>query len=311
MNGFERRHQGHRGLERRGGLVVACVLAIAVVLSAVVAAGCGGSGGTPAVGQGGGATSMQVLTQAQRGDLVETVTGSVKVVVTNGKNTAVASVSQQNAGAVAVGQKATVMFLRAGANGQSGQRGFPTPPAGSGGQSGFPSLGAGADGQGAQGGVPPSQGGFGQDGAGQGRLGGRGTPGTVTAVKTNADGSAAVTIVVTKPPANVTAKSVGFASIQTKVLASDVIIIPSAAIKGSGSSATVTVVASGKTSTRSVVVGRQAGSESEIVSGLNVGENVVWDRSFQGGAPFGNGNSPIPGQSAPAFDGGQSSGGSQ
>ena len=158
MNGFERRHQGHRGLERRGGLVVACVLAIAVVLSAVVAAGCGGSGGTPAVGQGGGATSMQVLTQAQRGDLVETVTGSVKVVVTNGKNTAVASVSQQNAGAVAVGQKATVMFLRAGANGQSGQRGFPTPPAGSGGQSGFPSLGAGADGQGAQGGVPPSQG---------------------------------------------------------------------------------------------------------------------------------------------------------
>lgn len=297
MNGFDRRHGGLQGPERRGGLVVARALAVAVVLSAVVAAGCGSSGGTPTVGQG-GATSMQVLTPVQRGDLVETAMGSVKLVVTNGKTTAVATVPQQNAGAVAVGQKATLMFLRAGANGQGGQSGFPSPP-------------AGANGQGAQGGMPFGQDAPGQGGFGQGGPGGRGTPGTVTAVKTNSDGSAAVTIAVTKLPANVTAKSVGFASIQTGVLAADVIVIPTAAIKGSGSSATVKVLAGGKTSTRSVVVGRQAGAESEIVSGLSVGENVVWERSFQGGGFPRGGNNPFPGQSAPAAAGGQTGGGSQ
>ena len=122
MNGFDRRHQGHQGPGRRRGLLVALVLAVAVAVSAAVAAGCGGSSGTPAVGQG-GATSMQVLTPVQRGDLVESAMGSVKLVVTNGKTTAVATVPQQNAGAVAVGQTATLMFFRAGANGQGGQSG--------------------------------------------------------------------------------------------------------------------------------------------------------------------------------------------
>jgi len=289
---------GLRGPGRRNGVLIALVLAA----TAAVAAGCGSSGGsagTPAVGRG-GATSIQVLTPVQRGDLVESAMGSVKLVVAKGKTTAVATVPQQSVASVAVGQTATLMFFRARANGEGAQGGFPSPPAGSNGQGGQSATPFG------QGGTP-----FGQGGFGQGRFGGRGTPGTVTAVNINADGSAAVTIAVKKLPANVTAKSVGFASIQTKVLAANVIIIPTAAIKGSGSSATVQILSGGKTSTRTVVVGKQAGTESEIVSGLRVGENIVWERSFQRGGFPRNGRSPYPGQSAPAFGGGQSGGGSQ
>ena len=313
MKAFGRRPTGFRAPGRRSGILIVLILFLtAATASAAGCGGSGGSGGTPSVGQG-GATSIQVLTPVQRGDLVESAMGSVKLVVANGKTTVVATVPQQSATSVAVGQTATLMFFPAGANGQGG---FPSPPAGAngqGGQSGAP-FGQGGQsgapfGQGGQSGAPFGQGGQSgapsdQGGFGQGRFGGRGTPGTVTAVKTNTDGSAAVTIAVKKLPAGVTIKSGGFASIQTQVLAADAIIIPTAAIKGSGSSATVQVLADGKTSTRSVVVGNQSGAESEIVSGLSVGENVVWERSFQGGGFPRSGNSPFPGQSAPAAGGG-------
>ena len=152
-------------------------------------------------------------------------------------------------------------------------------------------------------------------GFGGNAFGGRGTSGTVTKVTTNADGSATVTVTLSKKPANASAASTGFASIQTKVLAADVLIIPTAAIKGSGSSATVQVLSSGKTSTVSVEVGQQSGGESEIVSGLSEGQNVVYTRSFRRGAFPGNGNGPAPGQSGAPFppggqSGGQSNGGS-
>jgi hypothetical protein len=71
------------------------------------------------------------------------------------------------------------------------------------------------------------------------------------------------------------------------------------------------VLADGKTSTVSVVVGQQSGGQSEIVSGLSVGQNVVYTRSFQrGGLP---GNGPAPRQSGAPIggqSGDQSSGGS-
>jgi len=301
MKAFDRRLPGLRGRGQRYGVLIGLVLAV----TAAAVAGCGSSGGTPAVGQG-GATAIQVLTPVQRGDLVESAMGSVALVVAKGATVAVARVAKQSAAPVAVGQKATLVFFRAGANGQGGM------PFGQSAQ-GAPSASPGMNGEGGQGGMPFGQGGSGQGGTpfGQGRFRGRTTPGTVTAVKTNADGSAAVTIAVKKLPANVSAKSVGFASIQTKVLASNVIIIPSAAIKGSGSSATAQVLSGGKTSTRTVVVGKQTRTESEIVSGLSVGENVVWERSFQRGGFFRNGNSPFPGQNAPGLGGGQSGGGSQ
>ena len=276
MKRLDRRLAGLGSFVRRHGILFALALVAAAAVAAV-AAGCGSSGSTPATSRG-GATSIQVLTTVQRGDLVESAMGSVKLVASKGKTVVVAQVPQQSASSVAKGQKATVMFFQPRANGQSGA---PFPQGG--------------------------QGGFGQGGFGQRGFGGRGTPGTVTAVTPNADGSAAVTIAVKKLPANVTAKSVGFASIQTKVLASNVIIIPTAAIKGSGSPATVQVLSGGKTSARAVVVGQQAGTESEIVSGLSVGENIVWTRSFQRGGFF-RGGSPFPGQGQQGFGGGQSGG---
>jgi len=305
MKRLDRRLAGLGSFVRRHGILFALALVAAAAVAAV-AAGCGSSGSTPATSRG-GATSIQVLTTVQRGDLVESAMGSVKLVASKGKTVVVAQVPQQSASSVAKGQKATVMFFQPRANGQSGA---PFPQGGQGGQSGAPFPQGGQGGQGGQSGAPfpqGGQGGFGQGGFGQRGFDGRGTPGTVTAVTLNADGSAAVTIAVKKLPANVTAKSVGFASIQTKVLASNVIIIPTAAIKGSGSSATVQVLSGGKTSARAVVVGQQAGTESEIVSGLSVGENIVWTRSFQRGGFF-RGGSPFPGQGQQGFGGGQSGG---
>jgi hypothetical protein len=285
---------------RRYRIPSALVIAVSVTVVAALVAGCGGSGssgGTPAVGQG-GATSMQVLTAVQRGDLVESATGSAKLVVSEGKTTVVAQIPQQFASSVAAGQTATLVFFTPRTGGQNGQSGAPLPQSG---QSGQPFPEGGQSGapvpQGGQSGAPFGQGGFGGDASR-----GRGTPGTVTAVKANTDGSIAVTITVKKLPASATAKSVGFATIETKVLASNVIVIPTAAIKGSGSSATVQVLSGGKTSTRSVVVGQQAGTQSEIVSGLSVGENVVWTRSFQRGG-FGGSGSPFPGQGQQGFGG--------
>ena len=67
--------------------------------------------------------------------------------------------------------------------------------------------------------------------------------GTVTAVSAGSNGAVTATITIAKLPAGVTAKYTGIAQIQVKVLASNVLIIPTAAIKGSGGSATVQVLA--------------------------------------------------------------------
>jgi ribosomal protein L24 len=158
---------------------------------------------------------------------------------------------------------------------------------------------------GGQGGFPGGQGGF---------PGGQrdGTAGTVTAVTTNADGSAAATISVDKLPANVKNGSSGFARIEVKVLASNVILIPTAAVKGSGSSATVQVSANGTTETRTVTAGQQSGGMTEIVAGLNEGENVVYSQAFRGFPGRGQSGAPFPqgGQSGMPFpqQGGQSGG---
>ena len=290
MKPFDRRSAGLRGPGRRNGILITLAL-VAVALVAAVVAGCGGSssssGATPAAA--GRSTSIQVLATVQRGDLVQTAIGSAKFIKSGAKAVAVATVPKQFAASVAAGQTATVAFFQPRIGGQSGapfpQSSSGAAPFGQGGQSSSGGFGGGSGSSGGFGGGAGSSGGF-----GGGAFRGRGTAGTVTAVKANADGTAAVTIALSKLPANDTAKSVGFATIQTKVLASNVIIIPTAAIKGSGSSATVQVVSAGKTSTVSVQVGQQTGAESEIVSGLSVGQNVVYTRSFRPGGFFRGGS---------------------
>ena len=60
-------------------------------------------------------------------------------------------------------------------------------------------------------------------------------------------------------------------------------------------------MANGKTETRTISVGRQSGAQTEVVSGLNEGENVVYTQAFRG-FPGGGGQSgmPFPQQSGQA-----------
>ena len=284
---------------RRAGAALLAPLAFAALAAAI--SGCGGSGssGTPAAGAT--PTAIQVMATATRGDLTQSAMGQARIVKAGGKEVVVATIAAQSASSVAAGQKASVFFFKAGQGGfpQAGASGAPVPQGGASGMptpqgSGMPLPQGGASGapfpQGGQSGVPG--GGFGQ--------GDRvGTAGTVTAVKTNADGTATATISVAKLPSGATAKSTGFARIEVKVLASDVILIPTAAVKGSGSSATVQVVANGKTETRAISIGQQSGAQTEVVSGLNEGENVVYQQSFRGFP--GGGGSPGGGQSGAPF----------
>ncbi len=262
-----------RSMDRSRRWWMAGLLAAAVTSAAGIA-GCGSSGqGASAAGASPSPSgrTVQVLATAHRGDLVQSAAGRVTLVVKSGKTTGVAQVRGPEASLVAVGQPARLVFFKLPAG--FGPGGAPaSPPAG------FGQGGASAS--------PPA--GFGQGGFGQGgarRFGGKTAKGTVTAVTQGADSTAAVSIAIARLPAGVTAKYMGIASIQVKVLATNVVIVPAAAVTGSGGNATVTVIAGGKTSTRKVVVGQKTLAEAEIVSGLSAGENIVYQRTF-GGLPF-------------------------
>jgi hypothetical protein len=286
---------------------VALLFVVLLAALAAALAGCGSkSSNAPAAAAT--PTAIQVMATATRGDLTQSVMGVAKVAKADGKLVAVATIDAQNASSVAEGQSATVFFMRGGSRPQAGQSGMPQPQGSGmpqGAPSGLPQSGAsgGAFPQGGQGG----QGGF----PGGGQRGG--TAGTVTAVTTNSDGTASATISVDTLPSGVKNGSGGFARIAVKVLASNVILIPTAAVKGSGSSATVQVSANGTTETRTVTAGQQSGGMTEIVSGLNEGENVVYSQAFRG-FPGGGGQSGMPfpqgGQSGAPFpqQGGQSGG---
>jgi len=292
------------------GTALLSVLVLAALAAAL--AGCGSkSSNTPAAAAT--PTAIQVMATATRGDLTQSAMGIAKLTKSGGKLVIVATMDVQNASSVAEGQAATVFFLRGGGRfPQPGQSNVPQPQGSGVPQGGAPPSGAPFP-QGGTSGAPFPQGGQ----SGQGGLPGGGqrggTAGTVTAVTTNADGSAAATISVDKLPSGVKVGSTGFARIEVKVLASKVILIPTAAVKGSGSSATVQVSANGTTETRTVTAGQQSGGMTEIVSGLNEGENVVYSQAFRGfpgaggrsGAPF-----PQGGQSGAPFpqQGGQSGG---
>jgi len=283
-----------------------------LVLAALAAAlaGCGSkSSNTPAAAAT--PTAIQVMATATRGDLTQSTMGTAKVTKSGGKLLVVATIAAQGASSVAEGQKATVFFLRGGSFPQAGQSGVPQPQ-GSGVPQGAPSGMPQPQGSG----MPQPQGSgapFPQGGQGgfPGGLRG-GTAGTVTAVTNNSDGSAAATISVDKLPSGVRNGSSGFARIEVKVLASNVILIPTAAVKGSGSSATVQVSANGTTETLTVTAGQQSGGMTEIVSGLNEGENVVYSQAFRGFPGRGQSGAPFPqgGQSGMPFpqQGGQSGG---
>ncbi len=273
---------------RRRAAALGALVALTVAAGALLAA-CGSSNAATTGGSTSatGGRTAQVLATVRRGNLVDSVAGRLQLASVKSKANvkAVVQVNGTNAAQVAVGQPVTVVFVKlpAGARRFFGS-GSPRPYAGASGapnpgQSGAPSGGSGYSG---------GQGFFG-GGGGQGGLsafGGKTAQGTVTAIAAGSNGSVSATITIATLPAGVTTKYTGIAQIQVKVLASNVLIIPTAAIKGSGSSATVQLLAGGKTSTQSVVVGQQVAGESEITSGLSVGQNVVYTRRFSG---FGRG----------------------
>jgi macrolide-specific efflux system membrane fusion protein len=277
---------------RRAAGLGACV-AMAIAATAL-AAGCGGS--SKAATASGSGRSVQVLATVRRGDLVDSVAGRLQLTSARSKAAVkgIVQVMGQNGSQVAAGQSVTVVFVQRpsgagqGGFGQgygSGQSGAPSAR-----PSGIPSGGSGSGyGYGGQGLL--GQGGQGGQGAFRGKI----AQGTVTSVSAGSNGAVIAMVTIAKLPPGVTAKYMGIAQIEVKVLASNVLLVPTAAVKGSGSSATVQLLASGKTSTQSVVVGQQAGGESEITSGLNEGQNVVYMRTFQGRFPggFRNGQSPF------------------
>jgi hypothetical protein len=286
-----------RQSKRRRAAGLGAGLALMVV-AAALAAGCGGS--SKAATTSGSGRSVQVLATVRRGNLVDSVAGRLQLTSAASKAAVkgIVQVMGQNGSQVAAGQPVTVVFVQrpsgAGQGGlgqgygsgqgngsgqgySSGQSGAPSarpsgvPSGGSGGGYGY--GGQGFLGQGGQG--------------GQGAFGGKIAQGTVTSVSAGGNGSVTAMVTIAKLPSGVTAKYLGIAQIQVKVLASNVLLVPTAAIKGSGGSATVQLLASGKTSTQSVVVGQQAGGESEITSGLSEGQNVVYLRTFTGRFPGG------------------------
>jgi hypothetical protein len=304
---FRTQRRSHRHRAAALGAFVALTVAAPALLAA-----CGGSssaatpGGTANAATG---RTAQVLATVRRGNLVDSVAGRLQLSSVKSKVNvkAVVQVNGSSAAQVAVGQPVTVVFLKlpAGAGRYLGS-GSPRPFAG---QSGRPSPAQSGAPGGGSGYGSGGQGFFGQGGqGGAGAFGGKTAQGTVTAVAAGSNGSVSATVTIAKLPTGVTAKYTGIAQIQVKVVASNVLIIPTAAIKGSGSSATVQLLAAGKTSTQSVVVGQQVAGESEITSGLSVGQNVVYTRRFSGRFPGGGFRSGQSGGQGFQPAGGQSSG---
>ncbi len=288
------KHNRVRRMPRR----LAATLAAALPLLAVAAlvAGCGSLNKTTSSAAG-STRSAQVLYTVKSGDLVETASGRVSLTsTTKGKVTATVQVAGSDAAQVAAGQSVTVSFIklpagfRVGANGRPS--GSASPGSGQGYGSGVAPSGAPSP---ASGGYSGGSGGYsgGSGGGGQGFFGGGGGQGallrnakqataTVTAVQAGSSNSVTATISIAKLPSGVTTKYTGFAQITVKVLASNVLIVPRAAIKGSGSSATVQLLKNGKTVTQSVTVGQENQTEAEITSGLSAGDSILYTRSFSG-----------------------------
>ena len=257
----------------------ACLLILSLLGVVAIAAGCGGSNGATPNAQASG-QQMQVMATVTRGDLVETAAASLQL--TKNATGGAAGVGRVMAGAVvgtvAQGQPVTVYFLAFRPGARPGSSPYPTPSPGQ-------TFGPGAGGQG----------GFGPGGGfdnGQFMRNAKHATGTIASVQKNSDGSLTIHVTIAKLPAGAKAASFAMARLSSQVLAKNVLLLPTEAISGSGSNATVQVLVNGKTEQRHVVVGKQTRAQAEIVSGLNEGDNVIYTRTFRG---FGGFGSPRPG----------------
>ena len=290
----------------------ALLAGLALVAFAALLAGCGGSSASDTPAAGATPTAIQVLAKATRGDLTQSVMGAATVEKAGGKTVVVATIDAQNAALVAAGQTATVLFFSGSQSGmpvpqgsgmpQPGASGMPVPL---GGQSGMPvPQGSGMPQPGASG-MP--QGGF-PGGPGQGDRGG--TAGTVTDVRANADGTAAATISVDELPANVDDEVDGLRADRGQGPRRR--CRSSSQRRRSRAAAARRPCRSWRAARRRRApspLGEQSGAQTEVVSGLNEGENVVYTQAFQG-FPGGGGQSGMPMPQQGGQTSGDQSGGS-
>ncbi len=137
-----------------------------------------------------------------------------------------------------------------------------------------------------------SPGGFGARAASGGGGGGFGSSqflrnakhasGTVASISYASNGSATVKVTIAKLPKGITTTSFAMAQLSSQVLATNVLLLPTAAISGSGSNTTVQLLVNGKTQTQHVVVGKKTLTQAEIVSGVSQGQSVIYTRTFSG-----------------------------
>jgi membrane fusion protein, macrolide-specific efflux system len=282
---------------------------VLVAAATVVLAACG-SAAKPTTSARSSSRGAQVLYTVKSGDLTESASGSVKLTsTTKGKATASVQFIGPEAAQVAAGQTATVTFIKLPAGARFGgarPSGAPSPGSGQGYggvPSGAPSPGSSSGGFGGSG--SGGQGGFLGGGPGQGGVfrGSKQATATVAAVQAGQHGSVTATIAIAKLPSGVTSKYTGFAQVTVKTLAQNVLIVPRAAIKGSGSSATVQLLQNGSTVTKSVTVGQETQTEAEITAGLSAGQNIIYTRIFNG-FPGGRSGGGFPGGGQGGFPSG-------
>ncbi len=140
-----------------------------------------------------------------------------------------------------------------------------------------------------------------------------GTVASVGLVATSTSGVASypVTISVTGSPPNLHIGATAQVEIATQRI-DDAVLVPSAAVHGSGAAAAVTVMDSGRQVGRSVVVGATAEGRTQITQGLAAGEQVVLPLTgpARSGGGFGGGG-PGGGQTGGGQTGGGQTGGRQ
>jgi hypothetical protein len=283
---------------RRGrGMAAAVLLGLAASVAALAGCGSGGSATTAAQPNAQSTTATrQIMTKVQRGDVVETAFGRLELADATAKPKATVQLTGDAASKVAAGQTLTAMVggVRQGAGQPSGAPSpAPTGSAGNGGQPSPPSQGGGQVAPG-----DPSMGG-GQGMPGGGFAGAGGVDGTVLSVETGTDGSVTAVVRLDSLPKGAQSGDQGMAVIQIEVLAQDVLVVPTQAIKKSGGTSTVTVISGGNSEQREVETGAAGTASTEIVSGLNEGDSIVYEVKFPGMAGGQNGASGAMGSPPP------------
>lgn len=136
-------------------------------------------------------------------------------------------------------------------------------------------------------------------------------PGTVTTIglvasTTSGVASYPVTVTVTGSPPGLHLGSTAQVAVTTTTV-SDAVLVPTAAVRGTGPDASVTVMEAGREVTRPVTAGLSSGGNTQIVSGLAAGDQVVLPAGGaapSAGSGFGGFGGGQPRRPAPTSSGG-------